>query len=283
MRKKGASTQSTQTRFVWLVNTLFFEILTHITWIIYRWPCIFPLDAVAVCDLFLNCIVDMGVKDSKSPNLYYSKYTCMQQVFICIIVARLTKTSPLRKLDEVNKILAPGYDNQSDNAAGLTASMRCASEWDKHGKCAGMQDVNDFLEDACSLAAEPLALMAKARDSGVDNTYDIAESLYQAGYPVWKATYYDVQEIQLSACAGADLVWKLADPDEFAYKCGGSSPPASRPSAPRPAGPAPRPASSSAGQCVPGARGPACSSNADCAGVSGCKRCAKSGYCTNIP
>jgi len=35
--------------------------------------------------------------------------------------------------------------------------------------------------------------------------------------------------------------------------------------------------------CIPNTHGPACSADGDCASVSGCVRCAKSGYCTDVP
>eukprot|EP00873_Tetraselmis_striata_P036238 jgi/Tetstr1/456502/TSEL_043225.t1 len=167
------------------------------------------------------------------------------------------------------------YDHNLTDGMSRQENGFANHEWEKHGKCAGMLNVHDYLDDACGLAAAPLAVMAKARAAGMHDTYNLAEELYQAGYPVWKATYYELQEIHLSACAGSDHVWKLADPDEFSSLCGPGASPAA------PAGAAVP--SASAGQCVPGARGPACSGNSDCSGVGGCVRCAKTGYCTNIP
>lgn len=42
-------------------------------------------------------------------------------------------------------------------------------------------------------------------------------------------------------------------------------------------------ACSADGQCASGHRGPKCSSNADCTNLANCVRCAKSGYCTDVP
>lgn len=36
-------------------------------------------------------------------------------------------------------------------------------------------------------------------------------------------------------------------------------------------------------QCVKGQRGPACKSDSDCSGLTDCVRCARSGFCTDIP
>jgi hypothetical protein len=35
--------------------------------------------------------------------------------------------------------------------------------------------------------------------------------------------------------------------------------------------------------CMKGQRGPACKSNGECQGIDGCLRCARSGYCTDVP
>jgi len=54
--------------------------------------------------------------------------------------------------------------------------------------------------------------------------------------------------------------------------------------APSPSPPSPSPSPSpSGGQCVPGVHGPACTADADCTSVTGCVRCAKSGFCTDVP
>lgn len=36
-------------------------------------------------------------------------------------------------------------------------------------------------------------------------------------------------------------------------------------------------------QCVPGTRGPTCSSDSDCQNITSCVRCAHSGHCTDVP
>jgi hypothetical protein len=49
---------------------------------------------------------------------------------------------------------------------------------------------------------------------------------------------------------------------------------------PNPSPPAPTPAPSG-GSCVPGQKGPACKTDADCSSLNGCTRCAHSGFCTD--
>jgi hypothetical protein len=42
-------------------------------------------------------------------------------------------------------------------------------------------------------------------------------------------------------------------------------------------------APSSVQRCVPSVKGPPCAREADCAGLGGCRRCARSGFCTDVP
>jgi len=196
---------------------------------------------------------------------------------VCIRPKKSTADLPY---DRRRPDLLECYDQNLNNGMTRQEHGFANHEWDKHGKCAGVKDVHDYLDEACGLAGGPLQVMAAARRRGVDDTYEIAEELYQAGYPVWKATYRDVQEIQISACANADGTWFLADPAEFGILCGPSSKTSVKP--PSLSSPPSSVPGAGAGQCVPGVRGPACSGNADCSGISGCVRCAKSGFCTNI-
>jgi hypothetical protein len=69
--------------------------------------------------------------------------------------------------------------------------------------------------------------------------------------------------------------WKLAAVSSFSSVCGAPTSP-TPPPAPTPPTPAP------AGQCVKDQHGPPCHQNADCVNITGCVRCANSGFCTDV-
>jgi ribonuclease T2 len=83
-------------------------------------------------------------------------------------------------------------------------------------------------------------------------------------------SHYDNSCAEAHACVAV----KVLSPQQTG--CSGSGPEPS---------PGPGPSHKCAGgaQCCPGVKGPACTSDADCAGESGCARCAHSGHCTNVP
>lgn len=81
-------------------------------------------------------------------------------------------------------------------------------------------------------------------------------------------SHYDNSCAEVHAC---DAV-KVLSPKQTG--CGGSGP--------EPGPGPPRPCEGGA-QCCPGVKGPPCGSDADCAGESGCVRCAHSGACTDVP
>eukprot|EP00933_Yihiella_yeosuensis_P058001 TRINITY_DN5817_c0_g4_i1.p1 TRINITY_DN5817_c0_g4~~TRINITY_DN5817_c0_g4_i1.p1 ORF type:complete len:216 (-),score=34.87 TRINITY_DN5817_c0_g4_i1:43-690(-) len=119
--------------------------------------------------------------------------------------------------------------------------------------------------------------MDGSRAAGMD-LVDISDQLQRQGYCVWD--YGSNSQLELSACAGLDGRWKLADVNDFPKVCGsgvapGPSPP---PAPPTPPGPKP-----SGGICQAGRHGPGCASDADCKGHPGCLRCARSGFCTDVP
>lgn len=140
-------------------------------------------------------------------------------------------------------------------------------EWSKHGICSGTQNASDFFGQVCALAEAPLSVMAKTRAAGVTDTSVYAQDLTQAGYAVW-ATMENGQ-VELSACARPDGRWVLGAVADFVKLCG-SGPPA----------PPPSPSSD---KCVPSVHGPACHMDSDCTNYTGCKRCAHSGFCTDVP
>jgi len=157
-------------------------------------------------------------------------------------------------------------------------------EWDKHGVCAGTKDASDFCDAVCSLSSAPLQIMETAMEKGSDFGA-MQTALVAAGYAV-AGQDEENKQLKLSACADSNGSWKLSAVEDFSKNCGGSSPPSPGPS-PSPPGPSPSPPgpspSPSAGSCVSNSRGPKCKSDADCANLKGCVRCASSGYCTTQP
>ena len=139
-------------------------------------------------------------------------------------------------------------------------------EWSKHGVCSATKNASDFFSQICALAQAPLGVMSTTRASGVTNTSIYAKDLASAGYAVWDTM--ENGQVELSACARADGSWVLGAVADFGTLCG--------------AGPV-APPSPTTSSCVPGAHGPTCSSDADCAGKTGCVRCAHSGFCTDVP
>eukprot|EP00930_Biecheleria_cincta_P008709 TRINITY_DN110246_c0_g1_i1.p1 TRINITY_DN110246_c0_g1~~TRINITY_DN110246_c0_g1_i1.p1 ORF type:complete len:326 (-),score=19.18 TRINITY_DN110246_c0_g1_i1:564-1472(-) len=140
-------------------------------------------------------------------------------------------------------------------------------EWEKHGVCAGAKNADDFLQQVCNLAEGPLRVMRGARAARMDLS-DTVDALQRSRYCVWSTSTQ--KQIELSTCAGSDGRWVLADVNDFPKVCGHGG------------GPSPAPSPSKL-QCVPGHHGPKCETNVDCTSASGCVRCAKSGYCTDIP
>jgi len=139
-------------------------------------------------------------------------------------------------------------------------------EWEKHGTCAGTASEDDFFDQVCELSASPLQVMDRARDARKD-LQGIASALIDAGFPVYSVDHGEDQ-VMLAACAYKpkptdSFKWVLAHERDFATACS----------------PRPGPGTS----CIRGVRGPACSSDSECAHVSGCVRCAHSGHCTDVP
>lgn len=155
-------------------------------------------------------------------------------------------------------------------------------EWDKHGVCAGVKSADDFATQACTLATPPLAIMKTTKDANGDLTSMVA-ALKKAGYPIFDPSAGDGQ-LEVPVCAGSDGQWKIHAVADFPKYCSSSSPPAPgpAPTPPAPTPPAPAPAPSN-GTCMASVKGPKCSSDSDCKSLTNCLRCAKSGYCTDVP
>jgi len=154
--------------------------------------------------------------------------------------------------------------NRSDEADPLGFERH---EWDKHGKCAGVRDSDDYFTQLCALAVQPLSVMTQTRQAGHSNLSGYGKALTAAGYAVFSLdeTY---SQVFLSACAGDDGRWILADVASFSNECRGASP-----------GPSPTPS----GRCLPDQHGPPCKVDANCTAAENCVRCAHSGYCTDVP
>lgn len=136
-------------------------------------------------------------------------------------------------------------------------------EWEKHGRCAGVDNADDYFRQVCDLSREPLKVMQDAKDRGF-GLRDIARTVHKAGYHVWDVQGH-TSEIHLSACADVHGDWRLAAPQDFA-KVGCAT--------------RAQQGEASASRCEPSQHGPPCNGDADCKGHPGCVRCAKSGYCT---
>ena len=78
-------------------------------------------------------------------------------------------------------------------------------------------------------------------------------------------SHYDNSCAERHACAEVTVL----SPEQTG--CGGGPGP----------GPGPRRKCPDGAQCCPGVKGPACSNDADCEGLSGCSHCAHSGHCTD--
>lgn len=145
-------------------------------------------------------------------------------------------------------------------------------EWGAHGICAGATDAEDFFTQVCSLAVEPIAIMNATRQESGDNLDAYVTALEAAGYSVY-ATDSTNSQVEITACAGPDTRWVLAPVADFPTVCGGWGDDDDIALV----------TDDSVTQCVPNTHGPACTSDADCIDVSGCIRCAGSGYCTDVP
>ena len=150
-------------------------------------------------------------------------------------------------------------------------------EWSKHGVCAGADDAVDYLGQLCALARPPLAALASERRAGL-GLDDMASDLRRRGFPVWAVDGRNSQ-VELSACASASGRWRLAPVSEMGRTCAGSA--AGSPSVVRYEGAAPGAVEPRG--CLPSKRGPPCTAATDCNAAPGCARCAKSGFCTDVP
>jgi len=163
------------------------------------------------------------------------------------------------------------YDNPA-SSGGLAPLAFEQHEWENHGVCAAVADAADFFTQVCDLSAPPLQTLSADKSAGGYDLSSYATSLRNAGYPIYSLDSENSQ-IFISACAGSDGRWVLANTTDFSSRCGSSGPSP---------GPSPSPSPSPTQRCVHSQHGPPCSSDSDC-GFPGCVRCAHSGFCTDIP
>ncbi|KAJ3269878.1 hypothetical protein HDV01_000840 [Terramyces sp. JEL0728] len=86
------------------------------------------------------------------------------------------------------------------------------NEWQKHGVC-GAKDPNSFFHQVCALSAGPLQALSQLRAQGL--TIQQMATHFTGVYTAVAAT----DSIELYACAGRDLVWRLADISQFQAVC----------------------------------------------------------------
>ena len=128
----------------------------------------------------------------------------------------------------------------------------------------------------------PTAVIKAVKDKGGSLT-DMQSALIAANYSIFDTDQTNDQ-LALSACLKQGPVgndWVIAAVSDFENACGSDVPPP--PPSPSPPTPTPGPPTPPGTVCVKNTHGPLCSADADCIGVQGCVRCAKSGYCTDVP
>jgi len=136
-------------------------------------------------------------------------------------------------------------------------------EWGKHGRCAGVRNAEDYFTQICSISKKPLEVMATKSSFS-----EMHQALLQAGYPIFKVDS-EYSQFYLPACLHQRTgKWIIAAEESFPAICG------DHPS------PSPKPSNET---CRPNQHGPRCRSDSDCVDLSGCVRCAHSGYCTSAP
>lgn len=159
----------------------------------------------------------------------------------------------------------PCYAIKGQASAQLTFEEH---EWGKHGVCAGVQDVDDFFTQICSLAVAPLSIM-----SGLPTMDAMQSALTSKGFDILSVDTTDMQ-IEVGVCRDDTThQWKFSSADQFWNNCGsgGPTPPPSPPTPP------------AGGSCLPNQHGPVCTTNDECTRYTGCIRCASSGFCTSDP
>merc|ERR1719160_316912 len=108
------------------------------------------------------------------------------------------------------------YNQKGETKAELAKFQN--HEWNKHGRCAGVDSASDYFKQICTLSSSPLQIMKRQRSQGT-NLNGMADALDNAGYPVHEIDKH-TSEIHLSACAGPQGDWKLSSVQDFPHACG---------------------------------------------------------------
>jgi len=97
-------------------------------------------------------------------------------------------------------------------------------EWQKHGVCAGVRSAADYLDQVCSLAEGPLAILSGMRRAGVTNLSEFKQVLEAHDPEHWEvsSTNQNTSEVYLSACADRNGTWHLSPQARFSCACGSS-------------------------------------------------------------
>ena len=166
-------------------------------------------------------------------------------------------------------------------------------EWTKHGTCSGFQQLEYFSTTLSWLQKTNASLALKKKGIVPGSTYsasDIASAIDAANgaAPLLGCDRSSNSLTTVSFCLNVDAT-KLVECDSSIVNAGGNinscdrskpilfnngaATPTRSPTAPSPG----------AKKCLKDKKGPPCSSNADCVDFPDCVRCAKSGFCTQVP
>lgn len=163
------------------------------------------------------------------------------------------------------KVYSCYEDSADDNSDVISFEVH---EWEKHGKCAGIHDEDDYFTQLCQMALSPIKIMTAMRNQGGD-IEDMESAVVAAGYEVYEVDTENAQ-LLLSACATPEGTWMLAPVGSFSELCGGLTNDG-------------REITDPGSSCGPNFNGPPCTRDDDCVHLRSCIRCAPSGYCTNTP
>jgi len=109
----------------------------------------------------------------------------------------------------------PCYNQKGERKSELAQFQK--HEWEKHGRCAGVDSASDYFKQICTLSSRPLQMMRQSRSQG-GNLQAMADALTKAGYSIHELAK-GTSEIHLSACAGQEGDWKLSSVEDFSQNC----------------------------------------------------------------
>lgn len=95
--------------------------------------------------------------------------------------------------------------------------------WNKHGRCSGVTNVDDYFSQVCTLASIPIAIMRETRNAHGD-IFDMARAIENANYSIFSVdNNTETLQILLSACALETGQWILASQGNFSELCSSRS------------------------------------------------------------